>query len=181
MNALASGSTVTAAASQGSGDWTSADWIALAAVAIPATIALITLAMNGIRSERSRRRQLYGEALGATFDYREFAYVVRRRQRATPAEERIRISAALRLVQRDLDRYSALVQTERSREVERAFTELVGSTRRVAGGYMHESWKGSGIDSDAEMNMVGIDFSGLDVAVAGFLDAVRDDLRWWRF
>lgn len=160
--------------------WTTANVIAFLAVLVPATIGVVTLAINGIRTERARRRRLYGTALAATFDYREFAYVVRRRQTSMPAEERIRIAEGLRAVQRDLDHHMALLQTERSRRIEETYRELVTETRRVAGGYMRESWKGSGIDSDAGMNMTGIDFSSLDSRVASYLAAVKDDLVWWR-
>jgi len=154
-------------------DWTAAEWVAVLAVVIPATLALALVALNGIRAERSRRREIYGAALAATFEYREFAYVVRRRERSMAAEERIRISEGLRVVHGNLDHYLALLRTERSRQVEAKYELLVAEARRLAGGYIQKSWKDSGIDSDAEMNMTGIDFSRLTTFVDAYLAAVR--------
>lgn len=161
--------------------WTSAATATLVAAAITAAIALVGVWVNGMRAERNRRRGFYGNALAASMDYREFAFVVRRRQREMPAEERVRISEALRLAQKDLDHHLALMTIERSKPVEARYRVLVAQTREVAGQYMHESWEsGTGIDTDRDMNVKDIDFDSLQPYVDDYLAAVRSDLAWWK-
>lgn len=155
--------------------------IPLIAAAVTATAALVGVWINGVRQERRRRRELYARALAVTFDYREFAYAVRRRQAAMPVEERVRLSDALRAVQRDVDQHRALLSLERSNQVAERYEALVLKTREVAGEYMRESWaSGGGVDSDPEMNVPDLDMGPIDSAVERFKDAVRQDLAWWK-
>jgi hypothetical protein len=153
------------------------------AAGVSAAIGLLTLWVAGLRAERARRRELYAEALAATMAYREFAYAIRRR-RAEAEErsaERVRISEALRDVQRDLSQYQALMRIERATKVATAYQTLVGKTREIAGGYMKDAWQEEPVQTDADMNMrIPLDYSVLDRYVESYLDAIKGDLPWWK-
>jgi hypothetical protein len=143
-------------------------------------VAAATLWLNGIRQDRHRRRLLYASALEAVQAYREFAYAVPRR-RCEPehrSEERVRLTEAMRQVQRDLSRYSALLKTERDGAVSEAFEELVAETRRVAGELIHDAWTDPPITSDAEVNVEApLDFGPILEREAAYLATVEVDLK----
>jgi hypothetical protein len=144
--------------------------------AVAAAIGLLTLWVAGLRAERARRRDLYAEALAATMAYREFPYAIRRRRGEAEhrSAERVRISEALREVQRDLSQHQALMRIERATKVATAYQELVGKTREIAGGYMKDAWQDDPVETDPDMNMrVPLDYSVLDKHVQAYLDAVK--------
>ena len=104
------------------------------AAVIAAAASLLTLWVTGIRADRTRRRQLYAKALEAALAYREFPYVIHRRNHADLAAERVRISEALREVQRDLALCESMLRMERHTKVYVEYKNLVAETRTVAGG-----------------------------------------------
>lgn len=145
----------------------SAPGAALIGASAATAINLLGIALIGIRQERSRRRELYSRALDATLAYREFAYAVPRRRHDERAAERVRISEALREVQRDLARAESLMRVERAKAVAASYRQLVATTREVAGGYMHEAWKQEPITRDEEINVSAeLDFSAISLRAA---------------
>jgi hypothetical protein len=161
--------------------WTAPQTAAVIVGVAAAVVALIGVWINGLRQERHRRRELYADALEATYAYREFAYVVRRRRSDVPGEERVRISESLREIQRDLAKYEALMKIERCTNVAVNYRHLVDKTREVAGGYMRASWNGDGAAEDKQMNIADIDFAPLEEYEIAYLGAVADDLPAWKF
>jgi hypothetical protein len=161
--------------------WSAAQSVALAVGVTAAVVALLGVWINGLRAERHRRRELYATALEATYAYREFAYVVRRRRNDVPGEERVRISEALREIQRDLSKYEALMKIERCTRVAVKYKHLVEKTREVAGGYMRDSWNDYGAAEDKQMNIIDIDFAPLADYEQAYLTAVQEDLPAWKF
>lgn len=153
---------------------------------VSGTIALLTFWANGVRQERGRRQRLYADALAVLVAYREFAYVIRRRRTPLPGheevagEERIRISEALREVQKDLVYLKAWIKSERVAEVADRYDELVAQTRRIAGGYMRDAWNADPLNSDPGMNIPDIDYKPLKKYEQAYLDAVQRSLRFWR-
>jgi hypothetical protein len=94
----------------------------------------------------------------------------------------VRISEALREVQRDLARAESLMKIERATKGAAAYRQLVAKTREIAGGYMHDAWKRNPVTDDKDMNVPGgLDFSSLDQFETAYLDAVAEDLAWYRF
>lgn len=171
------------ASSSGGGD----DGIPAQVVAaiIAGAVSLLVLAItnwaNSQRETDARRRDMYAKAFAAVAAYKEFPYVVRRRKSgdaALAADERVRISEALRLVQQDLSYYSAWMATE-SERVASAYRALVADTRRVAGQQIHEAWTSPAPTSDQEMNMPDLGLGELAPAEAAFLETVADHLSWW--
>lgn len=153
------------------------------AAVVTAAVTLMGLGLKAWHSEKDRRRRFYADALALTFDYREFAYAVRRRRHDEPAAERIRLSEAMREVQRQIAHHEALMRIERAPRVHATYKQLVAGTRRVAGRYIREAWEMPPIREDAQMNIDEIDFSELDTLVGAYLDAVEEDLsfsRCWR-
>jgi hypothetical protein len=161
--------------------WGAAQTAALIVAIVAAVIAMLGVWINGLRAERHRRRELYAAALEATYAYREFAYVVRRRRPEVPGEERVRISEALREIQRDLAKYEALMKIERCTKVAVEYRNLVEKTREVAGGYMRAAWSGDGAAEDKQMNIADVDFTPLTLHEDAYLKAVQEDLPAWKF
>lgn len=156
------------------------DWKFVSGI-VTAAIAILTLWLNGRRGERVRRRELYAGAWAAVQAYKEFAFAVRRRRHDEPEAERVRVSEALREVQKDLAFHDALVGRERSVRVATHYRNLVIKTREIAGGLIREGWNTSPITTDAAMNMpeVAEKLKPLKEFEDGFLDAMQDDLAWW--
>lgn len=111
--------------------------------------------------------------------------MVRRRRSPTAehpeigGEERLRITGALQTVQEELSNYSAQISTE-SKAVSAKYDLLVSKTRHIAGTYMHKAWDAAALDSDAGMNITGIDYKELRTSQDDYLEAVKQDMTFWR-
>jgi hypothetical protein len=159
----------------------SAPGAALIGAGTAAIINLLGIVAIGLRQDRQRRRELYADALVATLAYREFAYAIPRRRFDEPSAERVRISEAMREVQRDLAYAESLMKIERATAVQKAYARLVAETRRVAGGYIRDAWEQEPITEDKHMNVAGgLDFSAIAASETAYLAAVRNDLAWYR-
>ena len=71
------------------------------------------------------------------------------------------------------------MRTEPSGRVATEYGNLIEKTREVAGGYMHEAWRGDPLDVDSGMNVPDVDYASLADFEEAYLDAVKDDLSWW--
>lgn len=160
--------------------WTSAQTATVAAALIAAAGIVFGLWINGLRSERSRRREFYANALAACRAYREFPYVIKRRRDDVAGEERVRISEALRAIQRDLGYFGALMSIERALEVAVRYRVLVDKTRDIAGAYMAAAWGEPAASDDKAMNVSDVDYTLLERFERDYLTAVEQDLSWWR-
>lgn len=125
---------------------------AFLAALITATINLWLARRRSREEERNRLRNSFAEAFAAYSAYKEFPYAIRRRRADVAAEERIRLSEALREIQASLAYHLAWTTTE-SETVGQAYTNLVQQVRRTAGAAMHEAWKAPPTESDDTMNI----------------------------
>jgi hypothetical protein len=167
-------------------------WNLGAAVLSAAVIAaLITAAINlwlarrkSREEERARIRNALAEAFQAYASYKEFPYAVRRRRHDQPAEERIRLSEALREVQARLTYFEAWTKTENP-DMGAAYGALVAELRRVAGGAIRQAWLDPPCADDAGMNISPelVDLSTLIPLEGAYLAAATRHLtnlsRWW--
>lgn len=183
-------SAVALAASDGGGEGLKVV-LPLIGSAIALVGVLITLYVNGRRTERTRRRDLYSEGWAAVQAYKEFAFAVRRRNADDRAGERVRISTAMGKVQKELAYREAMIGRERVSDfvftvtgkdrpgvAADAFMKLVAETRKVAGGIIKRSWDEEPISQDNEMHAPGIagELQTLEPVETAFLDAVNDDV-----
>lgn len=156
----------------------------LNAVLLPAGVALattlLTTAAGWWWSTRQRRRtdeaQLLADAYAAVLAYREFAFSVRRRDAANPAEERVRLSEQMRTVQERIDHHRGWMRASIRREgLATAYDQLVGETRQIVGASVRAAWNDLPITSDPDMNMphVAADLAALSHPTDAFLAAVR--------
>ena len=141
-------------------------------------IFAVTSWRNGERERLGRSRQVFSEAYLAIQEYKEFPYVVRRRRKETPGEERVRISSELRRIQSDLAFYSAWLRTE-SPHVHRSYSELLEQVRSLAGMAMHDAWLEPAIEDDSEMNMPDLGLSDLSTYESAYLNEVVYHLSFW--
>lgn len=161
-----------------------ADPSLLQTIGVPALVSLATtLLVSGAgwwwtlrQRRRAEQARLYADAYTAVQAYKEFPYVVRRRNADDPAGERLRISESLRTIQQDLAFHAAWV-TLHSPAVAQAFDTLVAETRRVAGGLIQHAWTQPAIDADADMNIpdIGPQLAGLTDHEEAFLAAVASE------
>ena len=137
---------------------------AVTAAAIGGAASLLALAINAIisgwRNRIARQRQEFSKAFAACVAYEEFPYIVRRRRNNAPQDERVRISSEFSIIQRELAYYSAWLATE-SKNVSRAYENLVAQLREIAGAKIREAWVTPPIDSDSDMNMPDLGLSAL--------------------
>lgn len=155
-------------------------------VLIPAVVSLLVTLLAAAagwwwqlrQKRRDEQGRLYADALAAVQAYKEFPYVVRRRDHTAPATERVRISEAVRAVQQDIAFHTAWMDIHDG-DVAAAYRRLVAETRRIAGGLMHEAWKTAPVTDDADMNItdVGPRLAALDESHQEYLTAVRKSLR----
>jgi hypothetical protein len=139
---------------------------------------LLTLVVNGRRTDRNRRRELYAGGWSAVQAYKEAAFAIRRRNANDRAAERVRLSESMREIQRDLSYHEALIGREQSGDVAVAYRELVAKTREVAGGIVKRSWDEEPIASDNEMHAPAIasELQALAPYEVEFMDAVAGDV-----
>jgi hypothetical protein len=165
-------SAVMAAASGGADSWKVT--IPLIAAAIALFGVLITLVVNGRRAERERLRALYAGGWATIQAYKEMTFAIRRRNVHDRAAERVRLSEALREIQRDLAYHEALIGHERSGQVATEYRTLVAKTREIAGAIIKRSWNEDPIGSDNEMHAPAIatELKGLEEFEERYLCAV---------
>lgn len=152
---------------------------------------LVTLWVNGYRTDRNRRRVLYSGGWAAVQAYKEMAFAIRRRNVDDRAGERVRISEAMREIQKELAYYEAMIGRERVSNliytvtgrdfrgaVGDAYSSLVAETRKVAGGIIKRSWDEEPVTSDREMHAPEIAraLQELRPVEEAFLDAVDTDV-----
>lgn len=146
---------------------------------IAGAVALVALAVNAVTSavneRRTRRREAFAKAFAACVTYSEFPYVIRRRDPAAPATERLRISSELRRVQEEMAYYRVWLHGE-SEAVADAYDKLVTETRKIAGKAMHDAWLVAGVSSDNGMNMPDLGLGELEGAREEYVGAIKDDL-----
>ena len=146
--------------------------------AVSLVVALIVLVFGWLWNARQQRRaddaRLFADAYAAVQNYKEFPYVVRRRDPDHPGPERVRISEELRNVQSDIAFHTAWIGL-RNGKVASAYNQLVTQTRQIAGQLMREAWERSGTDSDDNMNIPDLHgpLSDLQPYEEAFLNAVR--------
>jgi hypothetical protein len=147
---------------------------------IAGAVALVSLAVAAITSsvatQRTRKREVFSKAFAVCVTYSEFPYVIRRRDPAAPAAERLRISSELRRVQEEMAYYRVWLRGE-SDSVADAYDNLVARTRAVAGQQMHEAWLISGTSSDADMNMPDLGLQQLEEQREAYVVAARNALE----
>jgi hypothetical protein len=149
---------------------------------LTALVGIFTLWVNGRRAERVRRRELYAGGWSAVQAYKEFAFAVRRRNADDPAGERVRISEALREVQKDLAYYDGLIGDKPSGRVAAEYRALVSKTREVAGGLIRDGWNNDPITRDDQMHSPEIfeKLKPIKEFEDAYNEAVREELAWWK-
>ena len=173
-----------AAAAVASGD--GGDDLAVVIPLITAAVALIgvlvTLVVNGYRANRERRRELFAGGWAAVQSYKEMAFAIRRRSAADPGGERVRLSDALREIQRDISFHEAMIGRDPSDDVASAYRELVMKTRRIAGGIVKRSWDQPPINADSEMHApeIATELQALKPCEDAYLDEVATAMKVWK-
>lgn len=157
------------AAEAGIGRWEAI----LIAAAVSAGVALLGMWQGARTARQDRQRRLFGEALAAVMEYREYPYIVRRRANES---ERSDISRSLSSIQGSLNRYVAILATE-SRTVGAAYEELVEHTRTVAGPLIAEGWDRQPRAESTNMRVSDVDLSELQPPTDAFIRAARRHLR----
>lgn len=145
----------------------------LIAAAISAGIALLGIGQGARTARQDRQRRLYGEALAAVMEYREYPYIVRRR---ASESERSDISRSLSSIQGSLNRYIAILTIE-SRAVGEAYKRLVEHTRAVAGPLIAEGWDRQPRTETSDMRVSDVDLSELHTPTEAFIQTVERHLR----
>jgi hypothetical protein len=168
---------VAAAASGGADGWKVA--IPLIAAAIALFGVVITLAVSGRRAEHDRLRAMYAGGWAAVQAYKEMAFAIRRRNAEDRAGERVRLSEALRDIQRDLAYHEALIGRVRRGEVGEAYGALVAATRAIAGGIIRRCWDEEPITSDKEMHApdIAAELEPLKEIEERYLSAMEEAVR----
>lgn len=150
------------------------------ALGVPLALFVLTTFWDAHSKRIDRRRARFSEAVAVVVAYTQFPYVIRRRRSDIAAEERARISGELSQVLRDIEYHTAWLWTE-STAVGAAYVDLVQIVRSTAGPLMHEAWLEPAADSDADMNIPGINerLAPLGEHQREFLQVCADVLSLW--
>jgi len=114
-----------------------------------------TLAVNGYRDERQRRRDNHGRAIEAVVAYSEMPYRIRRRRNEPEhaSSERARLSDAFSEIQAELASCQAMIRADPDPYVRAAYGRLVTSLRQNAGRLARDAWGIEPVAGDADMNL----------------------------
>jgi hypothetical protein len=157
----------------------SSAWIAPTIVVsvIALGVSIATFLLSGRRTRLDRQRQVFADALDAVMTYREYPFIVYRRNADDPARERQRISTDLSTLQARLNGYQGRLRVEDAFVGER-YSELVAATRRIAGPMITDAWNRDPAPLDSAIHNPGWEFSDLEPHDDAFLQAARDHLGW---
>jgi hypothetical protein len=150
---------------------------AIVAAIVAGAVSVMTFMLAGRRARLDRQRQVFADAFEAVMEYREYPFIVRRRNPDEAAEERRRISGDLSRVQARMNAFKARLLVE-DPYIGRCYTELVKKTRQVAGAMIKAAWDSDPVAADAEVHAPPYDFSALDQYDDRFLQAVARHLGW---
>jgi hypothetical protein len=130
----------------------------------------VTLQVNGIRAERTRRRELHARAIEAVVAYLQMPYAIRRRRHEEEhrSAERVRLTEAFSAIQAELASCEALMRSDEDVLVRDGYATLVATLRKHAGEQVKAAWRMPPITTDQDMGMG-------DVHEA--LQAVRDEQK----
>jgi hypothetical protein len=165
--------------------WTAADGGDSWKVVVPLIVAgiafggvMIKLWWDARSARRDRLRELYAGGWAVVQSYKEMAFAIRRRNIDDRPGERVRLSEAMREIQKNLSYYEALIGRERSGRVATEYRNLVAKTREIAGGIIRRSWNEEPITVDVEMHAPEIaeELQALKPFEDGYMDAIADDL-----
>lgn len=158
---------------------TSSAWVAPTIVIsiVALGVSLATFFLAGRRARLDRQRQVFADALDAVMTYREYPFIVFRRNPDEPAQERQRISTDLSRLQAKLNGFRGRLRVEDSYVGDR-YEELVEATKRITGPTITDAWNREPAPADAEVHNPGWDFSELDRYDDAYLRAVADHLGW---
>lgn len=157
---------------------------AVVAALLTATINIVLARRRSREEERARVRTVFAEAFAAYAQYKEYPYVIRRRNGDNRAEERVRISEQIRATQEKLSYYLAWTTAESS-DVGEKYGDLVHQMRSIAGTAMKDAWRVPPMVEDADMVIPTVEFNllGLKEAEAAYTSAVAEHLTklspWW--
>lgn len=157
------------------------DWkviVPLIVAAIAFTGVMIKLWWDARSARRERLRELYAGGWAAVQAYKEMAFAIRRRNIDDRPGERVRLSEAMREIQKDISYYEALIGRERSGRVAAEYRILVTKTREIAGGIIRRSWNEEPITSDSQMHSpeIAAEVGPLKAFEDGYMNAVADEL-----
>jgi hypothetical protein len=145
----------------------------LAVGILTAAVGLLTLAVNQIRARKDRQRELFADAFATVTEYREYPFIVRRRDQS--GSDKQAITSSLSAVQARLNQHAARLRVEAPR-VGRAYAHLVRETRRVAGAEITRAWDLDPLPADGPMHVRDVDLRELDAVDDIFLREVGDHL-----
>lgn len=151
---------------------------AIVAAIVAGAVSLMTFMLAGRRARLERQRQVFAHAFEAVMEYREYPFIVRRRNPDEGAEERRRISGDLSGVQARMNAFKARLLVE-DPYIGRSYTELVKQTRQVAGAMIKAAWENAPVSADEDMHAPPYDFSDLDEYDNRYLRAVAQHLSWF--
>src|SRR6266511_1913400 len=151
----------------------SSAWIAPTIVlsTLALVVSVATFFVAGRRARLDRQRRVFGDAFAAVMEYREYPFIVRRRNPDEVSQERQRISSALSDLQAKLNGFKGMLRVEDPYVGER-YAELVDATRRVAGALIKEAWNTNPVGEDALVHNPSWDFTELDAYDDAYLRAV---------
>lgn len=123
---------------------------AVLAALLTGSINILLARRKSREEDRSRMRTVFAEAFAAYAEYKEYPYVIRRRNSEKPGEERVRISEQIRQTQERLNYYLAWTRAE-SNNVGAEYAALIEQLRASAGAAMKEAWQQPAVADDAAM------------------------------
>jgi hypothetical protein len=140
-------------------------------------VSLATFFLAGRRTRLDRQRQVFADALDTVMRYREYPFIVYRRNADEPAKERQRISAELSELQAKLNGFKGRLRVE-DPFVGAECVKLIDATRRIAGPMIAEAWNREPASLDTAVHNPGWEFSELTTYDEAYLRAVADHLGW---
>jgi hypothetical protein len=136
-------------------------------------VSLATFAVAGRRARIDRQRRMFADAFEAVMEYREFPFMVRRRNPNQREEERARLSGELSRVQARMNSHKARLLIE-DPHIGKLYAELVKQTRYHAGAHIKSAWNNDPVAFDQDTHAPQYDFSALDEHDNDYLHAVAD-------
>jgi hypothetical protein len=152
---------------------------ALIAGTVAIAVALLSPAFTAAADRRLRKRDVLAKAVGALAAYREYPYVIRRRDGNEPAAERKRITGEIMSVQRELTEAMIWIGAE-APALYGEYVAAVEAHRRIAGALMNEAWRTAPAPDDASMNISDLHakLQPLRAHDAKLADLIRAEVRF---
>lgn len=149
------------------------------AVGVAGAVATLLVAVGGaLAKERSRRREMYANAVRALIGWAEYPYQIRRRT-SDNVDELARLRDCGHDLQQDLEYFSSVLSADKP-FLGDLYTDVAARIKRRTGPWIQQAWESQPVTDPEAMNLNGWGPHPPEAELRVLRQAIRNRFGWKR-